>query len=73
MRLPPPFADQPSSGFQLRAQAYCGLTTFLQLLCDLAQLALWLGAETAQSDFLHSVCDRSDQQLAAEMGEAFAL
>src|SRR6266851_1639526 len=48
-----PLAYQPGSGLQLR--------------CDLAQLALWLWAETAQSNLLHSVCDRSDQQLAAEM------
>src|SRR5882724_7094824 len=70
---PPPFADQPSSGFQLRAQAYCGLTTFLQLLCDLAQLALLLRAQTAQSNFLHPVGDRSDQQLAAEMQRSIRL
>jgi class 3 adenylate cyclase len=39
----------------------------LQLRCDLAQLALRLQAETAQSNFLHPVCDRPDHQLTAEM------
>src|SRR6266850_4383390 len=62
-----PLAYQPCSGLQLRAETFCSLSSLLQLHCDLAQLALRLRAETAQSNFLHSVCDRSDQQLAAEM------
>src|SRR4029077_1958568 len=38
-----------------------------QLHCDLAQLALRLRAQTTQRKFLHALCDRSDQHLAAEM------
>ena len=64
---PLPLAYQPCSGLQLRAETFRSRSSLLQLLCDLAQLALGLRAETAQSNFLHSVCDRSDQQLAAEM------
>src|ERR1700730_6248943 len=63
-----PLAHQPGSGFQLRAETFCPLSSLLQLLCDVAQLALRLWAETAQSNFLQAVCDCSDQQLAAEMG-----
>src|SRR5205807_5653330 len=37
------------------------------------QLALRLRAETAHSNFLHPVCDRSDQQLAAEVGGSIRL
>src|SRR5438445_3566587 len=62
-----PFSHQPRSGLQLRAQAYPGRSAFLQLHCDLAQLALRLRAQTAQSNFLHSVCDRAAQQFAAQM------
>jgi hypothetical protein len=39
----------------------------LQLLCNLAELALPPRAQPAKSDFLHPVCDSSHQQLAAEM------
>jgi len=62
-----PLAHQPGTGLQLRAETYRGLSAFLQLLCDLAQLALRLRAETTQSNFLYAVRDRSDQQLAADM------
>ncbi len=62
-----PLAQQPSSGLDLRAETFRSPFGLLQLLCDLAQLALRLRAETAQSNLLDSVCDRSDQQLAAEM------
>src|SRR6267143_1023822 len=62
-----PFAYQPGSGLQLRAETFRRRSGLLQLQCDLAQLALRLRAETAQSNLLDSVCDRSDQQLAAEM------
>src|SRR5213080_2955695 len=41
---PLPLAHQPGSGLQLRAEAYPGLSVFLQVLCDLAQLALRLRA-----------------------------
>src|ERR1700736_1601697 len=64
---PLPFAYQPGTGLQLRAEAFRSRSGLLQLHGDLAQLALRLRAETAQSHFLHSVCDRSDQQIAAEM------
>src|SRR5436190_2794015 len=70
---PLPLAHQPGSRLQLRAEAdRCG-SGLLQLLRDLAQLALRLRAETAQSNFLHPVCDRSDQQLAAEMWGSIGL
>jgi hypothetical protein len=39
----------------------------LVLLCDLAELALPLRAEAAESEFLHAVRDSSHQQFAAEM------
>jgi hypothetical protein len=45
----------------------------LRLLCDPVQLALRLRAETAQSNVLHSVCDRSDVQLAADMWRSIRL
>src|SRR6266850_780421 len=52
---------------QLRAETFRSPSGLLQLRCDLAQLALRLQAETAQSNFLHPVCDRPDHQLTAEM------
>src|SRR6267143_4242263 len=64
---PLPLAHQPGSGLQLRAEVFRSLSSLLQLLCNLAQLALRLRAQTAQSNLLDPVCDRSDQQLAAEM------
>src|SRR5438132_639858 len=65
---PLPFAHQPGAGLQLRAEADRTRSSLLQLLRNLAQLALLLWAQTAQSNLLHPVCDGSDQQLAAEMG-----
>src|SRR6266436_5402266 len=62
-----PLAHQPCSGLDLRAETLRSLSGLLQLLSDLAQLTLRLGTETAQSNLLHPVCDRSDQQFAAEM------
>src|SRR5205807_1115272 len=47
-----------------RAETFRSPSGLLQLRCDLAQ---WLQAETAQSNFLHPVCDRPDHQLTAEM------
>src|SRR5207244_12515294 len=35
-----PLAHQPSAGLQLRAQTFRSLSSLLQLVCDLAQLAL---------------------------------
>jgi hypothetical protein len=46
---------------------YVGCSGLIELLYNLAELALPLRAEPAKSDFLHPVCDRSHQQLAAEM------
>ena len=37
------------------------------MLSKLTELALLLRAEPAESDFLHPVCDSSQQQLAAEV------
>jgi hypothetical protein len=62
-----PFPQQPGSGRQLGATAYLCLPGFLELLCNPAELALRLRAESAQGDFLHPVCDSSHQQLAAEV------
>ena len=62
-----PFPHQPGSGLQLRASAYRGLSDLLELLCNLAELALLPRAQPAKSDFLHPVCDSWHQQLAAEM------
>src|SRR5467141_1425633 len=70
---PLPLAQQPGSGLQLRAEMFRRLSSLLDLNCNLTQLALRLRAETAQSNFLHSVCDRSDQQLAAEMWGSIGL
>src|SRR5882724_7653349 len=68
-----PLAHQPGSGLQLRAETFRGPSSLLQLHCNLPQLALRLRAETAQSNFLHSVCDRSDQQFAAKMWRSIRL
>src|SRR6266850_3665761 len=45
-----PFAYQPGSGLQLRAETFRRRSGLLQLLCNLAQLALRLRAETTQSN-----------------------
>ena len=70
---PLPFAHQPGAGLQLRVEADRSRSSLLQLLRNLAQLALLLWAQTAQSNLLHPVCDGSDQQLAAEMGGSIGL
>src|SRR6202023_2409764 len=64
---PPQGAPARGSGFQLREETFRGPSSLLDLNCNLAQLALLLRTEAAQSNFLQAVCDRSDQQLAAEM------
>jgi hypothetical protein len=64
---PLPLADQPGSALQPQAESYSGLSAFLQILSDLGKLPLGLWAQTAQRNFRHSVCDFSDQLLAAEM------
>src|SRR5271155_3688867 len=63
----PPFPNQPGSGLQLGGKRRVGCSGLLQLLCNVAELALPLRAEAAQSEFLHAVRDSSHQQFAAEM------
>src|SRR5215831_4009093 len=62
-----PFANQPGSGLQFGTSAYPGRSALFELLGKLAELALPLWAHTAESEFLHPVCDGSQQQLAAEV------
>src|SRR5215472_13501854 len=63
---PLPFANQPGSGLQLGTRAYPRRSALFELLGKLAELALPLWAQTAESQFLHPVCDGSQQQLSAE-------
>jgi hypothetical protein len=63
----PPFSNQPGTRFQFETSAWPDLSGFVELLCNLPQLALSLRAETAESDFLHAVCDGAYQEFAAEM------
>src|SRR5262249_7831842 len=63
---PLPFAKQPGSGLQLGASTYPHRSAFFELLGKLAELALSLWAQTAESHLLHPVCDGSQQQLTAE-------
>ena len=62
-----PFPNQPSSRFQLETSAPADLTGLVELPCKFAQLALPFRAKAAENDFLHPVCDSTQQQLAAEM------
>jgi hypothetical protein len=62
--LKPP--HQPGSGLQLGARRRVGCPDPVELLY-LAELALPRRAEPAKGDFLHPVCDGSQQQLAAEV------
>ena len=39
----------------------------VELLCNVAELALALRAEPAERDLLQAICDGAQQQLAAEM------
>ena len=59
---PLPFANQPGSGLQLATRAYQRRSALFELL---GKLPLW--AQTAESQFLHPVCDGSQQQLTAEV------
>ena len=45
-----PFPNQPGSGLQLGARRRVGCSGLLELLCKLAEPALWLRAEAAKSD-----------------------
>src|SRR5262249_30018349 len=64
---PLPFAHQPGSGLQLGTRAYPRRSALFELLGKLAELALPFWAQTAGSEFLHPVCDSSQEQFAAEV------
>jgi hypothetical protein len=66
-----PLPNQPGSRFQFDTSTPPHLSGFVELLCNVAELALVLRAEPAESDFLQAVCDGSKQQLAAEMRGCF--
>jgi len=55
-----------TSGLQPGTRAYPRCSALFELLGKLAELALPLWAQPAESQFLHSVCDGSQQQLTAE-------
>src|SRR5262249_49581199 len=63
-----PLTDEPGAGLQLRAEACPGSPGLLHLHRDLAESTLRLRAEPPESEFLRPAGDRSDQQVAAEMG-----
>src|SRR5215813_4503781 len=63
----PPFSNQAGSGFQFETSTPPDLCGLVELLRNVAELALPLRAEAAEGDFLHPLCDGSYQQLAAEM------
>ena len=62
-----PFSNQSGPGLQLGARRYGGRSGLLELLGNLAELALPSRAQAAKRDFLHPVCDSSYQQLVAEV------
>src|SRR5947209_19555167 len=62
-----PLPNQPGSRFQFDTSTPPDLSGFLEVLCNMAKLALALRAEPAERDFLQPVCDGAQQQLAAEM------
>jgi hypothetical protein len=62
-----PLPNQPGSRFQFDTSTPPDLSGFVELLCNVAELALALRAEPAERDFLQAVCDSAQQQLAAEM------
>src|SRR5205823_10774954 len=62
-----PFSNQPSSRLQLGTRTYPHLLAPVALLSELTELALAPRAQPAKSDFLHPVCDSSQQQFAAEV------
>src|SRR5204862_7692983 len=62
-----PLPNQPGSRFQFDTSTPPDLSGFVELLCNVAELALALRAEPAKYDFLHPVGDGVQQQLAAEM------
>src|SRR5690348_16297863 len=62
-----PLPNQPGSRFQFDTSTPPDLSGFVELLCNVAELALVLRAEPVERDFLQAVCDGVQQQLAAEM------
>src|SRR5690349_7434715 len=62
-----PRQNQPGSRFQFETSTPPDLSALVELLCNVAELALALRAEPAERDFLQTVCDGAQQQLAAEM------
>src|SRR4029077_10350474 len=62
-----PFSNQPSSRRQLGTRTYPHLLAAVELLSKLTELTLPLRGEAAQVDFLHRVCNSSQQQFAAEV------
>src|SRR4051794_4436961 len=62
-----PLSNQTGSRFQFDTSTAPDLSGFVELLCDVAELALALRADPAERDFLQTVRDGSQQQLAAEM------
>src|SRR5437588_12338618 len=62
-----PLPNQPGPRFQFDTSTPPDLSGFVELLCDVAELALALRAEPAERDFLQAVCDGAHQPLAAEM------
>ena len=55
-----------TSGLQPGTRAYPRCSALFELLGKLAQVALRFWAQAAESQFLHPVCDGSQQQLTAE-------
>jgi hypothetical protein len=62
-----PLPNQPGSRFQFDTSTQPDRSGFVELLCNVAELALALRAEPAERDFLQAVRDGAQQQLAAEM------
>src|SRR5689334_14527637 len=62
-----PLPNQPGSRFQFETCTPPDLSGFVELLCNVAELALALRTVPAERDFLQAVCDGAQQQLAAEM------
>jgi hypothetical protein len=66
-----PLPNQPGSRFQFDTSTPPDLSGLVELLCNVAELALALWAEPAEGDFLQAVCDGAQQQLTAEMWGRF--
>jgi hypothetical protein len=62
-----PLPNQPGSRFQFDTSTPPDRSGFVELLCNVAKLALALRAEPTERGFLQAICDGAQQQLAAEM------